>query len=123
MAALLAGQGVTEVAEAYHLNESTVRNWKKLLPEDGLAEVSAKKSADLEAKIFGYLGANFTALQAQARVAGDEAYLRKCPAQQLAVLHGVMADKAVRLLEALSGNPEEPGDSGIAGSDVQDATV
>jgi transposase-like protein len=100
MAALLAGQGIAEVARDYHLNEATVRNWKRKLPIGELTEVHAKKCERLEQLLFGYLEANLQALTRQMEIAGDPDYCRKQPAGELAVLHGVVADKALRLLEA-----------------------
>lgn len=112
-AALLAGQGVTEVATRYKLDPSVVSRWRKQIPDGRLQEVATEKGAQIEALLFDYLGANLYALRSQANVAADEAYLRKFPPQQLAVLHGVMADKGIRLLEALAGAREQEGpDSG-----------
>ena len=105
MAALLTGQGVTEVATAYKLDPSVVSRWKGQLRPDQLQEVATKKGEQIEGLLFGYIEANLVALRAQANVAADESYLKRFPPQQLAVLHGVMADKAVRLLEALTGAP------------------
>jgi transposase-like protein len=100
MAALLTGQGVSEIAAEYKLPESSVRNWKRQLSSEQLAEVSAKKGERLETLLFDYLTTVLSTLQKQAEIVGTEAYIRKQPADSLAVLHGVMADKAIRILEA-----------------------
>lgn len=112
MAALLAGQSVTHVAEQYNIPKSVVSGWKNTLGGAEFEQVRTEKGARIEALLFDYLGANLTALKAQANVATDEAYLKRFPPQQLAVLHGVMADKSVRLLEALTGvtGPEVEGE-------------
>ena len=100
MAALLAGQGVTDVATQYRLPKSTVSRMKnELLPEQ-LEKVEADKGKRIEDLLFGYLDAGITALTNQAELAGDVSYLKQFPPQQLAVLHGVMADKMVRIIEA-----------------------
>lgn len=110
MAALLTGQGVSEVATRYKLDPSVVSRWRKQIPAADLQQVATEKGAHIEGLLFDYLGANLRALKAQAVVASDESYLKRYPPQQIAVLHGVMADKGIRLLESLSGN-EEAGDS------------
>lgn len=102
MAALLAGQGVTEVADRYKLPKSTVSRIKsELLPEQ-LEQIGTERGRRIEDRLFAYLDLNFDALDSQARVAADEQYLKQFPPQQLAILHGVMADKNIRLLEAAS---------------------
>lgn len=100
MAALLTGQGVSEIAAQFDLPESSVRNWKKALGPEKLAEISGKKSEQIEELLFGYLTANLTALRAQANEVAKPEYIKKQPASEIATLHGVMADKAFRILEA-----------------------
>jgi hypothetical protein len=110
MASLLAGQGVNEVAAEYNLPDSTVSDLKREL-ERQFGEIRNKKGAKIEELLFGYLESNLTALKAQADVASEREYIFKQPADSLAVLHGVMADKSVRLLEAIerarSAGPRE----------------
>lgn len=101
MAALLAGQGVNEVAQAYSLPESTIREWRETLNSEQFAELRAKKGERIEELLFSYLTANLAALEAQAKVVSETEYITKQPADSLAVLHGVMADKSIRLLEAI----------------------
>ena len=102
MAALLAGQGVAEVARAYNLPESTVSRWRKR------ARVEAGRSDDVGGLLLGYLTENLRTLQAQAIAFREPEWLRAQPADAAAVLHGVMTDKAVRLLEALEGSGVRP---------------
>lgn len=117
MAALLAGQGVTEVATAYKLDPSVVSRWRKQIPAEKLQELATEKGLALDDLILDYLQKNFAALGAMAAVASDESYLRKYPPQQLAVLHGVFADKAFRLLEAAAGAGQaDEGDAEAEGS-------
>lgn len=101
MAALLAGQGVNEIAESYSLPESTIREWRETLNSEQFAELRAKKGERIEELLFNYLTANLAALEAQAKVVSESEYITKQPADSLAVLHGVMADKSIRLLEAI----------------------
>lgn len=98
MAALLAGQGIMEVSRQYNLPESTIREW---VDSDTIAEVRAQKGREIERLLFNYLTANLKALEAQAQVVTEAEYIKQQPADSLAVLHGVMADKSIRLLEAI----------------------
>ena len=103
MAALLAGQGVSEVARQYdHLPSSTVSRWR------ADARREAGLSDNVGELLLGYLTANLETLQSQAVFFRDSEWLRDQPAGELAVLHGVMTDKAVRLLEALEGSGVQP---------------
>lgn len=102
MAALLAGQGVTETAEQYNIPKSTVSRWKKK------ARQEAGRTDDVGALLLEYLTENLTTLRAQARAFRDPEWLRAQDAADAAVLHGVLTDKAVRLLEALEGAPVAP---------------
>jgi transposase-like protein len=99
MAALLAGQGVGAVAAEYRLPTSTVSRWR------AEARREAGLSDDVGELLLGYLRENLCTLQAQAVAFRDAAWLKAQPAGELAVLHGVMTDKAVRLLEAMAAGP------------------
>ena len=99
MASLLAGQGVTAVARQYRLSTSTVSRWKRE------ARAQAGKSNDVGALLLNYLQSALETLTAQLKVLGDPDYVREQPAGEAAVLHGVLADKVVRLIEAM----EAPG--------------
>jgi len=115
MAALLAGQSISQVATEYKIPTGTVKGWSVLVrttPEvvevatgtTGVAsEATTKKSAQIGDLLITYLRANLTTLEAQQAVFRDADWLRKQSADALAVLHGVLTDKAVRLLEALGG--------------------
>lgn len=124
MAALLAGQSVCGVAKQYKIPKSVVSGWKSSLPDEQFEQVRTQKGERIEALLFGYLAANLTALEAQARVATDEQYLRKFPPQQLAVLHGVMADKGIRILEAIAAaNGDETFERDELSEAADDATA
>lgn len=100
IAALLAGQGVNEVAAQYDLPKETVSYWKKSIPDAQLALIRTKKGERIEVLLFDYLTTLLETLRKQAEIAGEREYVHKQPADSLAVLHGVMADKGIRLLEA-----------------------
>jgi transposase-like protein len=108
IAALLTGQGVTEVAEQYRLPHSTVSRLKSQI-QDKLDELGRKKKRDFGEKLAEYLEANLNALTAQAKAVSDPAYIKKQAAHELATLHGVMADKGIRLLEAASRFGDDEG--------------
>jgi transposase-like protein len=99
MAALLAGQSVTTVAAEYRLPHSTVSRWR------ADARRGAARSDDVGALLLDYLRENLTTLRAQAVAFRDPEWLRTQDASAVGVLHGVLTDKAVRLLEALDGAP------------------
>lgn len=99
MAALLSGQSVSATAREYKIPKSTAMNWKKQLTGDKSPALShAEEIGDL---IVAYLRENLVTLAAQMRHFRDPEWLKKQPANELAVLHGVTADKAIRLLEAI----------------------
>jgi hypothetical protein len=102
LASLLAGQSVGAIADEYQLPESTVRGIR-----DGEAsrEVVRAKKDSFGGLVADYLEESLITLKAQVVFARDTQYLRKQPASELAVLHGVIADKSIRILSAIE--PEE----------------
>ena len=101
MAALLAGQSVNSVAKEYKLPVGTVKSWKSR----GVAEKATVKKADrIGELLLEYLEENLTTLKEQARIFRTETWLMKQNASDVAVLHGVLTDKSIRLLEAMSKN-------------------
>jgi transposase-like protein len=103
LAALLAGQGVAQIAARYQIPSRTVWHWRSRQ----LAEVLREARARIEALLLDYLAENLMTLRAQLKVAGNEQYLKKQTASELAALHGVLADKAFKILEALGTAEEE----------------
>lgn len=94
-AALLAGQGVGELAKKYDLPSSTVSRWK--------SEATGGVTADIGELLLAYLQENLQTLKEQAVVFRDVEWLKGQDASSLGVLHGILTDKAIRLLEALEG--------------------
>ncbi len=108
IAALLTGQGVESVAAEYKVPKETVKSWRARMRKGALkgAEVAPpepSKRIEIGALLVDYLHANLTTLKQQQVVFSDPVWLAKQEAGELAVLHGVMTDKAIRLLEALGG--------------------
>jgi len=110
MAALLQGQRVTNIADEYDIPQSTVSGWKKKVQQKADMDLDdqaiQKKEAELGGLLMEYLQENVKALRAQAEQFSDEEWLKKQSASEVATLHGVMTDKAVRLLEALSASDQ-----------------
>ncbi len=107
LAALLAGQRVSDVAEKYKMPRATVSAWK-CLQNNGtsLATLTAEKKETIGELLFGYLKENLRALRVQSQVFQDKDWLKSQGAAELGTLHGIQTDKAVRLLEALDGGDE-----------------
>lgn len=111
MAALLEGQSVSAVAKAYEIPKGTVSNWKRAAAEGVRRDRTQKKADEAPARIgellFEYLTTNLQTLKLQSEVFADAEWLKNQSASEAAVLHGVLTDKTVRLLEALG--PDAPG--------------
>jgi transposase-like protein len=108
MAALLTGQSVSSIAKQYNLPKGTVSEWKQKAHElaGGRGNTDPKK-AQLGALLLDYLGEALKTLRKQVIAVGDENYIKQQPASEIAVLHGVIADKSIRLLEALADDEAE----------------
>ena len=100
LAALLEGQGITEVARRYKLPTSTVRDLKNSLDSVEFAKVRDKKAESLAELIEGHLSASLKAAANIAKQTENESWLTKQDADKLGVFYGIITDKAVRILEA-----------------------
>ncbi len=102
------------VAAKYGIKPSTVRQWKRRelaeLAPLSVTGVTVKKER-IGALALEYLEANFNAQIAQAYVTSDPSYINRQPAGELAILHGVLADKSIRLLEALQPRERDASDT------------
>jgi transposase-like protein len=104
MAALLTGQSINAVAREYRIPKGTVSRWnqeKGAILSGGPKDTDIKK-AQMGELLLDYLGEALRTLRKQVRAVGDENYIKQQPASEIAVLHGVIADKTIRLLEALA---------------------
>lgn len=101
MAALLTGQSVSSVSKEYKIPRGTVANWSADR-EDKLKQTDPNTKKQIGDMLVKYLQGSLIALARQTEVFGNEEWLKKQPASELAVLHGVIADKSIRLLEALA---------------------
>jgi transposase-like protein len=107
MAALLEGQATSKVAADYRLPEGTVKSIRSRMKGTPMASVATQKREEIGDLLVDYVHANLGTLRKQNEVFSDRKWLEKQDADELAVLHGVITDKTIRLLEALGG-PAQP---------------
>lgn len=108
LAALLAGQTPSEVSRLYNIPVGTLRSWKSRQQHgEGVAFVATEKRERIGELLLEYLEMNLETLKLQQVVFRDKDWLLKQSASEIAVLHGVSFDKAVRLLEGLAENEAE----------------
>lgn len=100
LAALMTGQSVSSVAKEYRIPKGTVSSWWSR--SGGVAELATQKEGAIGDLLLDYLQENLKALRFQAVKFQDQTWLNRQSASDAAVLHGVMTDKAVRLIEAMS---------------------
>ncbi len=104
LAALLAGQSVAAVARAYRVPVGTVKSWKSRQKDASVASVASHESRErIGELLLGYLAESLEVARAQLRVFRDPEWLKAQTASEVGVLHGIIVDKSVRLLEALGG--------------------
>lgn len=108
MAALLAGQSIPKVADEYKIPRGTVSRWRANAAALIEAERTQKGTTTIDALLQAYVNENLTTLREQARFFRDPKWLGNQDAAALAVLHGVLADKSIRLLEVFGGAPDVP---------------
>jgi transposase-like protein len=108
MAALLAGQSISSVAKEYRIPKSTVANWSAGARRE-FGTVPNPKKEEIGDRLIEYLNAALVTLRKQVEAFGDESWIKRQNASEVAVLHGVLADKTIRLLEALAGSAEGDG--------------
>lgn len=106
MAALLTGQSINAVAKEYQIPRSTVATWKKYV-KNGVYEKPRPQKEMIGELLLEYLAANLRALRLQSEIFSDGNWLKEQDAGELAVLHGVMTDKAIRLMEAFGRNESD----------------
>ena len=109
LAAMLAGQSPAAVAATFKIPIGTLRSWKSRQQNgSAVATIATEKRERIGALLLEYLEEGLTTLREQVKVFRDPTWLKTQPAAEVAVLHGVIADKQIRLLEALADdNPEE----------------
>lgn len=113
IAAILAGETQQRIAEMFDIDQSTVSRWKSNIREE-LAKMSQEQRDQIEINIFITIIKTQHAIQAQLNVFSDPQWLKRQTAAELGILHGILHDKSIRLLEAIA--PAEPGNAPGIGS-------
>lgn len=108
MAALLAGQSISEIAKEYKIPEGTVYSWKSRQENNEAPAILAReKKEEIGNLLLSYLSELLTTLKIQVVTFRDKDWLKQQSASEVAVLHGVIADKGIRILEALADSDKE----------------
>jgi len=112
-AALLTGQSIRYVAKEFGIPVGTIKAWKSYRANgQNVTMVTTQKKEAIGDLIIIYLNELFITLHAQMKVFADEEWLKQQSAGEVAILHGVIADKGIRLLEALADRGETYDDNG-----------
>src|SRR3990167_5830298 len=113
---VLAGEGAAAVGRDLNIPLTTVCGWVATVPKNQIAVVHQRELGEL---VYEYTSEALAALIAQCRKAADPAWLEKQGADGLHLLHGVMADKVIRVLAAVERARPDPG--AAAGADILDS--
>jgi len=120
LGALLEGQSVSQVARTYNVSRRAVQLWRDAAGHRR-SHVSQEKQSDIDELVAGVLEANLHAVQVLAeRIATEEEWFRKQPASDIAVLSGVLTDKAVRILEAVPSASSSDADAAAESPETPD---
>jgi transposase-like protein len=110
LAALLTGQSFSEVSRMLNVPIGTLKSWKQRdvagLGAPDASSASTKRER-IGALLLDYIEEGLTTLREQVRVFRDATWLKQQSASEVAVLHGVIADKQIRLLEALADESDD----------------
>lgn len=106
LASLLSGSSVADIARKTKIPDTTIARWRD---QAGIGPKAPKDphwigdetKQDLGERVGSYLDDILVSLRAQAIHTRDKDWLDRQNAHDLAILHGVFADKAIRLLGAL----------------------
>ena len=101
VAAMLEGQGFPIVSKEFHVPQSTLQYWKKKAAGQLPTSVREHRESRIANLIGEYLEASLETLKAQTIAFRDPDWLREQSAAEVGVLHGVLLDKSVRILDAI----------------------
>ncbi|MFN7931525.1 MAG: helix-turn-helix domain-containing protein [Blastocatellia bacterium] len=102
ISALLAGQGVSQIARELKLSKATVSRIKNTVGPKHLEQVETEKRDKITALIESHLETSLTCANELAKKAtSNQAWFDKQTASEIAVLYGVLTDKSLRILEAI----------------------
>lgn len=101
MGELLTGQAVSKVADDYNIPIGTVKSWKSRQDNgESVAIVATQKKEQIGELLIDLLQDNIVTQRTILQTMQDVDYLKSQDASDLAVLFGVISDKAFRMLEA-----------------------
>lgn len=102
MAALLAGQSVTDVSKEYEVPRGTVAGWSSKLNEAGVPTVSNTKKEEFGERLLQLANTIIDAQLSMLQVMAEKDYLRQQDLAQLATAMGITNDKLDRLMMRFS---------------------
>lgn len=115
LAQLLAGLAPSDVARATGIPVGTLRSWKSRQQHgESVATVATESRERIGELLLEYLEVTLGTLIVQQKAFTNVEWILKQSAAEIATLHGVSVDKAVRLLEGLSDAPDSRDTSGTA---------
>lgn len=124
IAALLAGELVSEVAKRYKLPKQTVSRWRSSLSHIEVGQSETKRQSDIATLLLEYLRETISALTERARLSKGAVWFSKQSAADIADLDGTQFDRAIRLLEAIErANQSGQRDSELPGSTPKSLTA
>jgi hypothetical protein len=99
---------VNQTARDFKLNPSVVSRLRAKAHPFLKQRQATESSSKLETLVVANVRQNLETLTAQSIEAGKPEYIQAQPARDLAVLHGVIADKTFRILSAMTPEGEKP---------------
>ena len=121
LAAIASGDSLRHVSKEFGVPTSTISEWKKSRKARASARTNGRKNrpkknkpaepdeylpeATLDDLLVELVREKLITLREQLQVFRDPEYLRRQPAGEAAILYGVIADKAIRILEAYNPHP------------------
>lgn len=106
IAALLAGQSVSQVARDYSVSRRAVQIWRDSAGVNR-PPVSQEKQDEIGELVGNALRSFLVTVSVLSERTHDETWFREQSAADIAVLVGVLTDKAVRILEAVESAGSE----------------
>jgi transposase-like protein len=103
LAALLAGQGISQVAKQYHIDPSVVCRWRAKINPNDLQAVAKEKADEFTELISDAIESILKALKISADfIRSDEGrqWIKENSPSEVATFIGVLTDKGIRFLEA-----------------------
>lgn len=102
LAALMQGQSAALVSREYNIPESTIKMWRRELRDGKVTPDNPDQRTEVGDLLLAYLRANLAAVTKQMETFSDPKWLRQQSASELGVLHGILVDKSLRLVEIMS---------------------